>query len=332
MQNKINLKAYLSAADKFWIGGQLRSLRQAQGLGIPEAARRTNTTQSQILAIESGSQGPFGSTENYVKGILTYASLTEIGSESALGVKLAELTNILGGSVKDQSSASGIDTLMQSSLSNSSTSSPIGKIRSKRVLLLSLGVFAIVLLALLAFDVLPVREQLKSALGSPSRTEKPENLSEAPSPVLTAITTAPASPKVESASAATNVKTTDKSPIKTAEAESSSTKDSQSSTPKSSPEKQSNSVATLINLKFTGPCWIQATAIDGKVTEKIYGASDQLELDLSKLKALVIGNVETVAVTNRQGKPLNLKTFANQSSQVARLKEQELSALTRERN
>lgn len=323
VQNKIDIKAYLSAADKFWIGGQLRGLRQAQGIGVPEAARLINGTQSQILAIESGSQGPFGSTENYVKGILTYAGQYDIAPESPLGVKLAELAAIVTGQLKDHTSASGIDSLMQSSLSSSSAfSAP--RLQGKRVLLASLVLGAILLVALTAFELLPFSAQIKTTLGL-SRESK-----ETSAPV---IETSPVTARTEEVKTPNSTVQAVTLPATVKPVETSPPKDNTkaATAPEATPPVKP-SPAQALHFKFNAPCWIQATTQDGKVTEKIYGVTDQLVLDISNLKALIVGNVEATTVSDSQGKTLNLKTFANQSSKVARLKEQDFGALIRERN
>lgn len=323
VQHKIDIKAYLSAADKFWIGGQLRGLRQAQGMGVPEAARLINGTQSQILAIESGSQGPFGSTENYVKGILTYAGLNDIAPESPLGVKLAELAAIVSGQLKDQTSASGINSLMQSSLSSSESFS-VPQLQGKRVLLAALVLSALLLVALTAFELLPFSAQIKTTLGfsgepkdtAPRMVETSSEAvrsEEVKTPNLVAQTTTPSA----------STKQAETTPAKVG------TKDENATEPKPAAK---STPAEAMHFKFNAPCWIQATAQDGKVTEKIYGVTDQLVLDTSKLKSLIVGNVEAVSVSDSQGKTLNLKAFANQSSKVARLKEQDFGALARVRN
>lgn len=323
VQNKIDIKAYLSAADKFWIGGQLRGLRQAQGIGVPEAARLINGTQSQILAIESGSQGPFGSTENYVKGILTYAGQYDIAPESPLGVKLAELAAIVTGQLKDHTSASGIDSLMQSSLSSSSAfSAP--RLQGKRVFLASLVLSAILLVALTAFELLPFSAQIKTTLGL-SRESK-----ETSAPV---IETSPVTARTEEVKTPNSTVQAVTLPATVKPVETSPPKDNTkaATAPEATPPVKP-SPAQALHFKFNAPCWIQATAQDGKVTEKIYGVTDQLVLDTSNLKALIVGNVEATTVSDSQGKTLSLKTFANQSSKVARLKEQDFGALIRERN
>jgi len=323
VQNKIDIKAYLSAADKFWIGGQLRGLRQAQGIGVPEAARLINGTQSQILAIESGSQGPFGSTENYVKGILTYAGQYDIAPESPLGVKLAELASIVTGQLKDQTSASGIDSLIQSSLS-SSPSFSVPRLQGKRVLLASVVLGAILLVALTAFELLPFSAQIKRTLGL-SQEPKETSAPVIETPPVTARTEEVKTPNstVQAVTLPATVKPADTSPPK----DNTKPATAPEATPAAKP-----SPAQALHFKFSAPCWIQATARDGKVTEKIYGVTDQLVLDTSNLKALIVGNVEATTVVNSQGKTLSLKTFANQSSKVARLKEQDFGALIRERN
>ncbi len=323
VQNKIDIKAYLSAADKFWIGGQLRGLRQAQGIGVPEAARLINGTQSQILAIESGSQGPFGSTENYVKGILTYAGQYDIAPESPLGVKLAELAAIVTGQLKDHTSASGIDSLMQSSLSSSSAfSAP--RLQGKRVFLASLVLSAILLVALTAFELLPFSAQIKTTLGL-SRESK-----ETSAPV---IETSPVTARTEEVKTPNSTVQAVTLPATVKPVETSPPKDNTkaATAPEATPPVKP-SPAQALHFKFNAPCWIQATTQDGKVTEKIYSVTDQLVLDTSNLKALIVGNVEATTVSDSQGKTLNLKTFANQSSKVARLKEQDFGALIRERN
>ena len=325
VQNKIDIKAYLSAADKFWIGGQLRGLRQAQGIGVPEAARLINGTQSQILAIESGSQGPFGSTENYVKGILTYAGQYEIAPESPLGVKLAELASIVTGQLKDQTSASGIDSLIQSSLS-SSPSFSVPRLQGKRVLLASVVLGAILLVALTAFELLPFSAQIKTTLGL-SQEPKETSAPVIETPPVTARTEEVKTPNstVQAVTLPATVKPADTSPSKD------NTKPATAPAPEATPAAKP-SPAQALHFKFNAPCWIQATTQDGKVTEKIYSVTDQLVLDTSNLKALIVGNVEATTVSDSQGKTLNLKTFANQSSKVARLKEQDFGALIRERN
>lgn len=333
MQNQINIKAYLSAADKFWIGGQLRSLRQAQGLGVPEAARTTNTTQSQILAIESGSQGPFGSTENYVKGILVYASAFEIATDSPLGAKLTELANIMGGPVAEQSSASGINTLIQSSLSHASAQSPVDRIKGRFLLPSLVGAGLILLAVLTSFDILPLPERIKTVFSSsPKQDEQEPETKQIPASADAGSALQNTVSQPGSTATTSNAKS-EKTSVLDEEKTTSPSRTESASTPKSTENNVAKTTSNeLMRIKFNGPCWIQTIALDGKVSEKVYQSKDQLEINPAKLKSLVIGNVETITVTNSQGTSLNLKKLANQSSKVARLKEQELNALLQELN
>lgn len=331
MQNKINLKAYLSAADKFWIGGQLRSLRQAQGLGVPEVARLANCPQSQILAIESGSQGPFGNTENYVMGILNYADKIEIAPDSALGVKLAELANITDGALKDETSASGINSLMQSSLTNGSAASQLRGVDGKRVALVAAGLCAILLAVLLALDILPGAQHIKSAMGlSPKLKDTTEHQTAITENTTTAATQT--KPQNQTTLSTPPEPSTEKPNVSATQKTETATKSQATDQSLPKIQEQATRSTASLSFKFSGSCWVQITGLDGKVSEKVYGNSDQLELDPSKVKSLVIGNVEAVTVTNSLGKQVNLKPFANQISKVARFKEQDLGTLIRDRN
>jgi len=59
VQKEITTIDYLNAADKFWLGEQLNAARLLRGLDIPAAARQLDLSQAQVMAIETGSQGPF---------------------------------------------------------------------------------------------------------------------------------------------------------------------------------------------------------------------------------------------------------------------------------
>jgi len=66
---------YLSAAEKFWLGEQLSVSRFSRAMDIPCIARLLGLSQAQVLAIESGIQGPFRHIGHFVQGVREYARL-----------------------------------------------------------------------------------------------------------------------------------------------------------------------------------------------------------------------------------------------------------------
>ena len=52
-----------------------------------------------------------------------------------------------------------------------------------------------------------------------------------------------------------------------------------------------------LTLTFTGDCWVQATSTDGNRIEKIYKQGDTLQLNLTNLKSLVLGNATATSMS-----------------------------------
>jgi hypothetical protein len=85
--------------------------------------------------------------------------------------------------------------------------------------------------------------------------------------------------------------------------------------------------AKKLSLQFTAPCWVQVTSHDGQVTEKLYGTSELLQLDLGATASLVIGNVMGTTALTENGQPIDFRAFVA-GGNVARLKDKDLVRLS----
>ena len=89
--------------------------------------------------------------------------------------------------------------------------------------------------------------------------------------------------------------------------------------PAISPETNTTKNQT-IRMQFNDNCWVQTVDQLGHQIEKTYKSGDVLEIDPSKLQALIIGDYHAIALaTQNSGNEIKLKPFVNPGSDVARI-------------
>lgn len=85
------------------------------------------------------------------------------------------------------------------------------------------------------------------------------------------------------------------------------------------PVSTSNSIkAGFIQLNLTGNSWIQVVYANGDKQDKTYRTGDTLDLEASKLQALIIGNATAVTLENSK-KAIDLSAYTSPGSKVARI-------------
>lgn len=281
---------YLNAADKFWIGERLFASRQLRGFDVPSAAHLINLSQAQVLAIESGSQGPFLSVAHYIQSVRRYAETMNTPHSIEVSDWLLGLETAFQPEKPLSSQTLRIDKLLRSRLSHSGLETGAAN-RSSRFssigtsfALIVLG-FAITLPLMWGFDqtesnAADHRVALTQAAVYVSLDREPEALNAT----------------LESVSADDQV------------------------------SDQQGGRTGLLGLNFTEPCWVQITSVDGQVTDRLYSPSEVVQIDLQKTASLVIGNVMGAKAITEQGKSLDFNAFVS-GGNVARLRGADLVSL-----
>ena len=73
-----------------------------------------------------------------------------------------------------------------------------------------------------------------------------------------------------------------------------------------------------IRINFSGTSWVQVVDANGTKQEKMYHQNDKLDLEPTKLQALIIGNANAVTLSNNEGE-ISLKAYVGSGSKVARI-------------
>ncbi len=292
---------YLSAADKFWLGEQLSISRLSRGLDIPSVARLLNLSQTQVLAIESGSQGPFLQIAHFVQGVRNYAQ--SMNTPQAIEVlNWLERAEELSQSAQAVSSqVLRIDKMLRTRLANDVMAPASGSRFNRQGKMVS----SIALIVLGFVITLPLMwgindDDFGVADHKVALTQAAIFVQLSSDSVIEEAVTHPQQIEIEPSRAGdklVNVKF-EKKP------------------------------STLLGLNFTAPCWVQVTTNDGQVTDRLYEVSEELLIDLEQTASLVIGNVNGVKAVTERGKPVDFKSLVA-SGNVARINGQDLVALAK---
>ena len=304
---------YLNAADKHWIGAQLKDARNIRGLAITSVAQLTCLSQSQIMAIEAGSQGPFVSIAHYVGSVRVYSKILDTEQSTEVLSWLDQLDEgnesmALSGSTAQPAKLSQVlridkffRTHLGGDLSKLSKSGRLSRMSS-------VGVSA-ALIALGFMITVPLMWEFDKS--EPGRTDYQVVVEQAA--VLIALdkqeSPIPAVTKLEALAIAEPVK-----PIVPPAA----TLVAQAAVAQA-PER-------MLGLRFTAPCWVQVTTRDGQVTDRVYEISEVLNLDLQKIASLVIGNAGGTTAVTQNGNAVDFNAFVA-GGNVARLKADDLVSL-----
>lgn len=175
------------------------------------------------------------------------------------------------------------------------------KSRSFKTALLAIVAVSVIIVAYLA-----VRTEPTVAAPQPEPVAKAAEVSPPPNAIPTPTETAAATPTPTAQAQAEQKEPAKTEPVKTEAV----TKQTQTAT---------SSVATgHILIKFSGSSWVQTVDKNGGKQEKIYKAGDTLDLEPTKLQALVIGNASSVSVSDSKA-DVSLKPYVASGSQVARI-------------
>lgn len=314
---------YLNAADKFWIGERLFASRQLRGFDVPSAAHLINLSQAQVLAIESGSQGPFLSVAHYIQSVRRYAETMNTPHSIEVSDWLLSLETTFQPEKPLSSQTLRIDKLFRSRLSHSGLATGADN-RSSRFssvgtsfALIVLG-FAITLPLMWGFNhtdsnVADHRVALTQAAVYVSLNRETETESSIPQ---SQSSDAPVSDQQVSVVPSQPAAIQQEDMISHIDAQEQVTVSIQ----------QEDGAGTLLGLNFTEPCWVQVTSIDGRVTDRLYSATEVLQIDLKKTSSLVIGNVMGAKAITEQGKSVDFNAFVS-GGNVARLQGADLVSL-----
>lgn len=287
---------YLNAADKFWLGEQLQASRHLRGFDIPQTARLLNLSQAQVLAIEAGSQGPFLHISHYIHHVQRYAeSMNTPQSTEVLGW-LERLEDRLQRNESSSSQLVRVEKLLRARLAND-VSMPTGQERFNRVSSMRVSIALIVLGFVMTLPLMWAVDYTENSV-----TDHKIALQQAA--VLVSLNTEismKAMPSVVYQNIEVNNENTDVVTIE-------------------------NKASKILGMQFTAPCWVQVTAQDGRVTDRLYEVGEVLQLDLQTTASLVIGNVTGTTAVTESGNRINLHAFVA-GGNVARLKGPDLVSL-----
>lgn len=290
---------YLNATDKYWLGEQLNAARLLRGLDIPAAARMLDLSQAQVMAIETGSQGPFMHTAHYIQNVQRYAESLNTPHSIEVLNWLERMEELGQEETAVSSQVMRINKLLRTRLTNDVVAPASGKrfnrfgMASVSMALIAFG-FAITLALTWEFD--QSNHSVADHQVALSQTAVLVSLKSAD------IESEPLIEKIVSSSVSL-------------------------STSESMPENVSVSKQSrVLGLNFTAPCWVQITSSDGKVTDRLYQVSEVLYLNIDQTASLVIGNVTGAKAVTESGHPIDFNAFVS-GGNVARLKGQDLASL-----
>lgn len=309
MQKEITTIDYLNAADKFWLGEQLNAARLLRGLDIPAAARQLDLSQAQVMAIETGSQGPFLHIAHYIQSVRSFAASMNTQHATEVLNWLERREEQGAEKVVVPSQIQRIDKMFRARLAND-VAIPVSASRFNR--LGSMGVsFALIVLGFVL--TLP----LMWGVDHTENSVADHQMALQQTAVLLALNSD--SPSVENVTTPVEqVSVTDD--IVVFDPIGSVTQNHTSS-------EIGMSTSKVLSLQFTAPCWVQVTMHDGRVMDRVYESAELLELDLQKTESLVIGNVNGAKAMTGHGSHVDFSAFVA-GGNVARLKEKDLVKLT----
>jgi hypothetical protein len=309
VQKELTTIDYLNAADKFWLGEQLNAARLFRGLDIPAAARQLDLSQAQVMAIETGSQGPFLHIAHYIQSVRSFAASMNTPHSSEVLNWLECREEHGADKVAVPSHIQRIDEMFRARLAND-MALPVSASRFNRIG--SIGVsFALIVLGFLItlphmWDVDHTENSVADHKVALQQTA-----------VLLALNSD--SPSVEKAHKPVGqVAITDDlvefDPL-------------DSVTQNIEISETGVSTSKVLSLEFTAPCWVQVTSHDGRVMDRVYESAELLELDLQKTESLVIGNVNGAKAMIGLDSQVDFSAFVA-GGNVARLKVKDLVKLT----
>ena len=286
---------YLNAADKYWLGEQLNAARLLRGLDIPAVARILDLSQAQVMAIETGSQGPFMHTAHYIQNVQRFAESMNTPHTIEVLNWLERMEELEQEEAAVSSQVMRINKLLRTGLANDVMASASVK-RFNRFGMASVS------MALIAFGFV-ITLALTWEFNHSNHSVADHQVALTQTAVLVALNSTdvvsePPNGKIVSANVS-----------------------------EATPENVLvNTQSKVLGFNFTAPCWVQITSSDGKVTDRLYQVSEVLYLNIDQTASLVLGNVTGAKAVTESGHPIDFNAFVS-GGNVARLKGQDLASL-----
>ena len=298
---------YLNAADKSWLGEQLKAARLLRGLDIPAAARMLDLSQAQVMAIEAGRQSPFMHTAHYVHNVQRFAEVMDTPQANEVLSWLERVEASAQGDDVVSSQELRINQLLRTRLSGDVLVPASGQGASRFGRLgISMAFIALGFVATL---------MLMQGVTKADHSVVDHKVALSQTAVLVSLNHAPLG------SASSNEPTQE--PV----SESSKTSTLSENASERLPESMSmRTESKILGFNFTAPCWVQITSSNGQVIERLYQVSEVLYLNLDQTASLVIGNVTGTKAMTERGNLIDFNAYVS-GGNVARLKGQDLASL-----
>ena len=343
------------------IGSRLAQAREAAALTVDQVAAKLLLSASQIRALESGRMPSSYSADYYERTVRKYADFLGMEvDQTALPAAAAAVgqAHAIGQDTSPAGRLAGF-TPHRVGIGGRVDMPTIDSGWNAKPWVLGAAVLVLAILGLVYQDKLPDLSAPARSSGDVANSAKPASpSSSADTGSLTATPAAPggqvnrpadlASPGGSGASSAENERksatapATDTSQADATLASASQTGASQTGSP--APDsarpgdpatpptaaKPATAAAPEGRVKVTcsTPCWVQATASDGKRSEKIYQPDEELVMPAEAIASLIIGNAKSARMTI-DGVDVNLNQFMKGSSDVARIPDTALQELLR---
>lgn len=298
---------YLNAADKSWLGEQLKAARLLRGLDIPAAARMLDLSQAQVMAIEAGRQSPFMHTAHYVHNVQRFAEMMDTPQSNDVLSWLERMEALVQGDDVVSSQELRINQLLRTRLSGDVVVPSSGQGASRfRRLGISMAFIALGFVATL---------MLMQGDTEADHSVVDHKVALSQTAVLVSLNHAPPG------SASSN------EPRQEPVSESSKTSTlSENASERLAESMSMRTESKILGFNFTAPCWVQITSSNGQVIERLYQVSEVLYLNLDQTASLVIGNVTGTKAVTERGNLIDFNAYVS-GGNVARLKGQDLASL-----
>ena len=302
---------YLSAADKYWLGGQLNAARLLRGFDIPAAARMLNLSQAQVMAIEAGRQSPFMHIAHYVDNVQRFAVMMDTPHANEVLSWLERMEALRQGEDIVSSQELRMNKLIRSHPSGVMVVPASGN-RISRFGRFGIGMTFIVLGFVATF-------MLMQGFNAAEHSVVDHKVALSQTAVMVSLNNAP----IGSALANEPVNALANEPLNESIKASTFSENISERMPENI---WVRTQSKILGFNFTAPCWVQITTSDGQVTDRLYQVSEVMYLNIEQTASLVIGNVTGTQAVTEHGHPVDFNAFVS-GGNVARLKGQDLASL-----
>jgi len=291
------------------LGEVLRAHRLSKQTEVSELARTLILSPAQITAIESGTQSSFHNQTFYLRALKKYISYSGLEVDEQTNLFFTQIESALL-SHSTKTNPNEVSLLITAGLAHK-RKSYLPQFALKKSHSLWIG-FAIVIVAGVSIVLFQAGPQNKNEQQSAVSTIAVDQAKTATTQVQSNSGEKLNTPAPFSASTANEA-----TPVKSSES---------TTVNKQNQDSNQNAISATLKLTFSAPSWVQAVEQNGKRIEKVFTPQDSLELELSTLASLVIGNArETQLQMNT--KAIDLNKYLNTGSGVARFSRQELMGL-----